>query len=193
MKRRKYVIILLVVLASALTLLAATQQWSTLTFGTAESGSKSLPVGGQVAAPALSALGFAGLALSAALAIAGRIIRVILGVLGVAVGASIVYASAVALSDPVAAGASVVTAATGLSGPQSVHDLVSSVDETAWPIVAIVAGVLLVVAAIAVLVTGGSWPSSSRRYQAVRLENADAADSPVDDWDELSGGDDPTR
>ena len=73
-----------------------------------------------------------------------------------------------------------------------------------WPAVAIVGGVLLVLAGIAVLVTGTRWPASSRRYRAARLADADdvaghdaggeraASDRAIDDWDELSRGDDPT-
>ncbi len=62
---------------------------------------------------------------------------------------------------------------------------------------------LLVLAGVAVLVTGTRWPSSSRRYRAARLEDADepveagaegraASDRAIDDWDDLSRGDDPT-
>ena len=59
-------------------------------------------------------------------------------------------------------------------------------------------------AGIAVLVTGTRWPTSSRRYRAARLADADevaghdagrrraASDRAIDDWDELSRGDDPT-
>ena len=58
-------------------------------------------------------------------------------------------------------------------------------------------------AGIAVLVTGTRWPTSSRRYRGARLADADegaghgargraASDRAIDDWDELSRGDDPT-
>jgi hypothetical protein len=42
-------------------------------------------------------------------------------------------------------------------------------------------------------VTSRGWPSSaSRKYQATRLEPAKAERTSVDDWDSLSGGNDPT-
>ena len=203
MKRLKYGSIVVVLVATAIALVAASQPWFTLRVPSAAGGSNDLTVSGAIAAPALSALGFAALALAAALAIAGPLIRIVLGILGVVLGGSIVLAASVALSDPVAAGASVVTHATGVAGDSSVHDLVASTTATVWPVLAIVAGALLALTCLAVIVTARAWPASSRRYQAVRLEDPDAAAAPepaeqpardraVDEWDELSRGDDPT-
>ncbi|MGW9629371.1 Trp biosynthesis-associated membrane protein [Agromyces sp. NPDC055520] len=48
---------------------------------------------------------------------------------------------------------------------------------TFWPVLAIVGGALLVLAGLAVLVTGGRWPASSRRYRDSRM----AADRVADD------------
>ncbi len=90
-----------------------------------------------------------------------------------------------------------------MSGSGPTAELVAAAIATAWPAVAIVGGVLLVLAGIAVLVTGTRWPTSSRRYRAARLADADevagheaggraASDRAIDDWDELSRGDDPT-
>jgi hypothetical protein len=80
---------------------------------------------------------------------------------------------------------------------------VASADATAWPAGAIIGGVLLVAAGIVVLATGTRWPASSRRYRSARLADAEeplseaargraASDRAIDDWDELSRGDDPT-
>ena len=153
MKRLKYGSIVVVLVATAVALVAASQPWFTLRVPSAAGGSNDLTVSGAIAAPALSALGFAALALVAALAIAGPLIRIVLGILGVVLGGSIVLAASVALSDPVAAGASVVTHATGVAGDSSVHDLVASTTATAWPVLAIVAGALLALTCLAVIVT----------------------------------------
>ncbi|KQO99853.1 Trp biosynthesis-associated membrane protein [Leifsonia sp. Leaf264] len=194
MQKPKYKVILVVIVGAALALLAATQQWFTLTVTSGAGGSTELAVSGAVAAPALSALAFAALALAAALAIAGPLIRIVLGVLGLLLGGSLILSTALALGDPVAAGASVVTAATGVSGSDSVHALVGAVSSTAWPVVALVAGIVIVIGSLGVLVTTRQWPGSARKYQAVRLEGTEvsAKDRAVDEWDELSRGDDPT-
>ncbi|MEJ3404974.1 Trp biosynthesis-associated membrane protein [Rathayibacter sp. YIM 133350] len=191
-RRLKFAVIAVLLVAAALALTAATQTWFTLTLRA--SGAR-LPVSGAVAAPALSALAFAGIALAAALAIAGPVIRLVLGALGIVLGGAIVLAAGLALSDAVAAGAPAVTSSTGVSGQDSVHALVSAVATTPWPVLAIVAGVLVALGGLAVLLTARLWPASSRRYQAVRLEAADGtgrAPDAVDEWDELSRGDDPT-
>lgn len=194
MRSPKYPLILLMLAASGLALLAATQQWYTVTVASGAGGSTVLTVDGQVASPALSALGFAGLALAVALAIAGPVIRIVLGVLGALLGGSIVLAAGIAIGDPAAASLPVVTKATGVAGHETVRDLIESVTATAWPIVALAAGILLVVASLAVIVTARAWPASARKYQAVRMETAEpsAKDRAVDEWDELSRGDDPT-
>jgi uncharacterized membrane protein (TIGR02234 family) len=193
-KRPKYPLILLVVLAAGLALLSATQQWFTLTISSGAGGSAELSVDGTVAAPALSALAFAAIALAAALAIAGPVIRIVLGILGVLLGGSIILSASLAIADPAVAGAAAVTTSTGVSGTESVRTLVTAVVSTPWPILALVAGALLVLVALAVLVTSRSWPASARKYQAVRTESSEvsAKDRAVDEWDELSRGDDPT-
>ena len=81
----------------------------------------------------------AALALIAALTLAGNIFRRVLGVLEVLIGASIVLAAVVALSDPVAASAKLVTKATGVAGEASVRSLVASVGQTPWPWIAAIA------------------------------------------------------
>ncbi|HEY1106895.1 MAG TPA: Trp biosynthesis-associated membrane protein, partial [Agromyces sp.] len=111
----------------------------------------------------------------------------------------LVLASALALADPVAAVSASVTEATGVAGDRPTAELVGAAVATAWPTVAVVGGVLIVAAGVLVLATGTRWAGSSRRYRS-GLEPADgsqpaqrgAAERAVDDWDELSRGDDPT-
>ena len=193
-KRLRLVTILAGLLLSGLTLIAWTQQWVSVTVinGT------TLDVGGDVAAPALSTLSLAGLALVGALTVAGPVFRVILGVLEASLGALIVYSGVVVLSDPIAAAAPSITEVTGRSGVESIRALVSAPSVTAWPVVTIVLGALLVMLAVAVLVTSRRWPAAGRKYQAVRLESADGEKSNteasnVESWDALSGGNDPTQ
>jgi uncharacterized membrane protein (TIGR02234 family) len=196
------------IVGAGLVLLSWSQTWFTLRI---ESGSGAntldpIEVAGSIASPALAALGLAGLALVAALAIAGPGIRVVLGVLEVLLGGCILLAAGISLADPVAAVSAAVTDATGVSGSAPTAALVASVIATPWPALAIVGGALLVLAGVVVLVTGTRWPASSRRYGGARLTDDDdtvgdsatarterpASDRAIDDWDGLSRGDDPT-
>jgi uncharacterized membrane protein (TIGR02234 family) len=183
---------------SGLILLAWTGQWYSLRLSEAADGNPVLAVPGSVAAPGLVALALAGLALVAALAIAGPFFRPVLGVLEALIGFTVAFSAILAQSNPVVASQSAISAATGVAGRRSIAALVESVSQTAYPVIAIVAGVLTMALGVAVLVTGRRWPSGSDRYrQPVRLETADpsAPDAPTDsvtDWDRLSGGGDPT-
>lgn len=190
------------VVGAGLAVLAWSQTWYELVLTDGAGGGASgepIAVAGDVASPALAALGLAGLALVAALAIAGPGIRIVLGVLEVLLGGSIVLAASIAIADPVTAVSAAVTDATGVSGSEPTAELVASVEPTLWPTVALIAGIVLVLVGVLVLATGTRWPASSRRYRAVRLDEARegerehaASDRAIDDWDELSRGDDPT-
>jgi hypothetical protein len=215
----KLVTILAVLVASALGFLAWSQTWSTLRLVGSESIAATITVPGSVAAPALSALSLAGIALAGALAIAGPIVRLVLGVLEIVLGVSVLWSSLAAAIDPIAAGASSVTTTTGVAGDASVRSLIVGYDGTVWPVAAVVAGALMLIAGAVVIVTVRRWPASGRRYQAVVFEDAEGnrsgdagdffdddstapepkatrrerSDAAVDDWDDLTRGNDPTR
>lgn len=210
-RRLKYVAILLAIFASALVLTASTQTWYTLHLTASSGHVGTLTVAGSDAAPAIAALSLAGVAFGAALALAGRILRYVLAVLGVVLGASIVGSTASAIGDPIGSGIAVVTKATGVAGDASVRAIVSHADATVWPALALTGGIALIVSAALVLATGHLWPVSSRRYGATTAEpsahhdgpeddenlsaadrRARARDAAIGDWDELSRGDDPT-
>lgn len=180
------------VLVSGVTLLAWTMPWFATTLGGGDEPNQVINVTGETAAPALAALGLAGLALIAALAIAGPLFRLILGALQVALGLAVAGSALGAIADPVTASASLVTETTGISGAESVAALITSTVPTAWPVVTVIVGVMSVVVGIFVVLTSRRWPAGSSRYQAVRYEDADAPRSAVSDWDSLSDGSDPT-
>lgn len=188
-RRLKLLVILAGALLGALTLTAWTQPW----FGLVLTGGQKLTVAGQVAAPALSALGLASLALAAALSIAGRALRYVLGSLEVVIGVLVVSSAIAAVSAPVAASVATVTNAVGESGTVAVAALVISVSVDAWPYLAIVFGVLSALAGAVVLVSARRWPAATRRYELATAEAAaSGASSSADSWDTLSNGRDPT-
>lgn len=191
-RRLKLTTILLGIVLAGLALLSWTQDWFHVVVASPQGGNVPLDVAGDVAGAPLSALALASLALFGALTIAGRIFRVVLGLLQVALGASVVVTTATAVADPVRASGSAVTTATGVDGTDSIRAIVSSVEPTAWPWLGLVAGVLAALLGLATVVLSGAWPEATRKYSATRLVAADPTADPAAAWDSLSGGDDPT-
>lgn len=180
-------------LLAALVLLAWSQRWFTLSLVASSGDPAPLEVGGDVAASALAPLALTVLAIVAALALAGPVLRTVFGVLETLVGACIVAVTVVTLADPVQASAAAVTDVTGVAGADSVAELVADVDVSAWPVVAIVLGSLIGVTGMLVAVTARRWPLAGRKYSRTRIASAEgSASDPVAEWDALSDGDDPT-
>lgn len=174
-----------IVLEAGLVALAWSQPW----YGMRLSGT-TLEVGGDVAGGALLPLGLASLALVAALALAGPVFRVILGVLDALLGVCVVVVANWSLSDPVAASFPFLVDALGLSGQEAIRDAVTGSTSTAWPVVGLVGGILMVLTGLAIAATARAWPTTASRYSRSRLHSTDG--TAIDDWDALSEGDDPT-
>jgi uncharacterized membrane protein (TIGR02234 family) len=205
-RRLKLVLILLILGSSSLALLAWTQVWVKAEVGLPDAGTQVLQIDGAIAAPALTALALSGFALAAALTIAGRLIRIVLGALQVLLGFSVFLAAFLAVQDPSQASAAAVTAATGIAGHESIQLSVLDTVIAPWPFVAMGAAVIMAAAGVAVIVTSGRWPGPTRKYQAVQFEAVASPDGAqlqaaptepatsdsVGDWDDLSRGDDPT-
>lgn len=191
-RRLKLTTILLGIVLAGLALLSWTQDWFHVVVASPQGGDLPLDVAGDVAGAPLSALALASLALFGALTIAGRVFRVVLGLLQVVLGAGVVLTTATAVADPVRASGSAVTTATGVDGTDSIRAIVSSVEPTAWPWLGLVAGVLAAVLGLATVLLSGAWPEATRKYSATRLVSADPTADPAAAWDSLSGGDDPT-
>lgn len=213
--RLKYSVLALFVLAAALGTISATQTWYTFHLTAATGHPEPIAVPGSNAAPALTALALTGIALAGALALAGRFARIVLGVLGLVLGGCVLAEAIGVMSSPAAAGIGAITKATGVAGDAAVEHLVDSVATTGWPAAAVVSGALFLIAGAATLITGRAWPGSSRKYQATRFapvatdadpeyaapagrtrtapEEPSARDIAIDDWDELTRGDDPTE
>ena len=185
-RRLKLIQLLGGLVAAGLAMLGWTQQWFAVTL----SDGRVLEIQGDVAAPAVSALALSGVVLIGALAIAGPVFRVILGVLGAFLGATVVLSAVLALLEPAIASRASITEATGIAGDEAVTTLVASVAVFAWGWVTLAGGVLFVVVGIAVAVSARRWPGATRKYGAVRIAREDG--NPVDDWDSLSEGRDPT-
>ncbi|HEY9497899.1 MAG TPA: Trp biosynthesis-associated membrane protein [Terrimesophilobacter sp.] len=191
-RRLKTMSIVAGVVFAGLALLSWTQTWFVVVLGGQAAGHAPIAADGSVGAPAVSALALACLAGIGAMAISGPFFRAVLAVLQLVIGACIVLSAALALSSPVSAVLSLVTEATGVAGTGPAAELIDSVAATVWPWASLLSGALLAALGIVILATGRRWPGSSRKYQPVRLEEAEGSDSAVSDWDSLSGGSDPT-
>jgi uncharacterized membrane protein (TIGR02234 family) len=193
---------------SALILIGWSQTWFLLTVTFPTENSDGIAVTGQDASPALSALGLAGFALTAALALSSITIRRILGVLLVLLGTVVVVISITAWSNPIVSASSLLTALSAISDLDTLRTFVVSSSTTFWPAVTTVAGVLLAFVGSVVVFTAGKWSTGSRKFDRVTsagIEKAsgrpqgpsqtgivDKSATNIDAWDSLSHGTDPT-
>jgi hypothetical protein len=127
----------LVLLASAVIAILTLVSWTQVWFAVVLSDGAQLEVAGEVAAPALSALALASLVLVGALAIAGPFFRLVFGVLEALIGVAVLFSAILAVGDPVAASGSAISTATGVAGDESVASLVTSIDGSVWPWIAL--------------------------------------------------------
>jgi uncharacterized membrane protein (TIGR02234 family) len=170
-----------------------TQTWLTVHLDPAQLGQAvanqgGLQVQGSKAATTVTALALVALAGGLAASIAGRIARWIVTVIIVLAAVGIVGAAAVVLTDPQAAAQGSIAAATGISGSNV------QVDVTVFPALAVLAGVLLGISALAIVPAGRYWKARTK-YDTAPAGTAGAPAGPPDDidsWDRLSRGDDPT-
>ncbi len=183
-RRLRLLVLVTGAIAAAIVLGAWTQPW----FDVVLVDDTALSVTGQTAAPALSGIALATLALVGALTIARPRLRVVLGVVQFALGVLVVGLVASTVGSPIRAAAPAITDATGVSGSDSVAALVASAGVSAWPWIALLGGVLTAVAGAAVVITGRRWPAPTNKYDA----DAAKADATAGAWDALSEGDDPT-
>jgi len=206
MRRARLLSVVVIVLCGAIGVISSTQTW--LTVELADGAHHTLEVPGASAVPVLAPLSLAVLALGAALSIVGLVLRYLFGSLAVLIAGTLAWLTArVAFEHPVSAVASVVTEATGIAGSTSVAQLIATITASAWPVVTLVVWAVLIVAGVFVLVTARGWAGTGRRYRTSDSAAADAARSAapagprphdaagshaIDDWDDLSRGEDPT-
>jgi hypothetical protein len=193
-RRARLSAVLAILLAGALGTIAATQTWLVVTLD--DGASEPLRVAGAAALPVLTPLSLAALALGAALSIVGTVVRYVFGVIGLLIAAGIAVPTAqILLAPPVGAYAAAVTESTGIAGGEAIAALASSVVVTAWPAITLAAQVVLAAAAVFTLVTARRWRGGGeRRYRTTSTPGADGSrpHDAIDDWDDLSRGDDPT-
>ncbi|WP_159706653.1 Trp biosynthesis-associated membrane protein [Arthrobacter sp. 18067] len=166
---------------------ATTQTWIEVQLDPTGASNSDLHVQGSKAATAVTALAVVALAGGLAASIAGKIARWIIAVLIVLSAAGIILAAVTVLLDPLGAAQGSIAAATGVSGGQA------DAAATAFPVLAIVAGSLLVVCAIVLPLAGRHWTSRTKYDAGTRGRKSSSGPvDEIDSWDSLSRGEDPT-
>jgi len=199
--RARLLSVLAIVVGGAIAIISSTQTWLDVTLRAG--ANEPLAVPGASAMPILAPLSLAALALGLALTVVGRVLRYVFGLLGVAIGGTLLIgAGRIAIEHPVDAVSAAVTTATGLSGTDAIDGLVASITSTPWPWLTVVAGALVAVGGVLTLAASHRWRGSGRRYRtdnpspsAAGSATGAAASRPhdaIDSWDDLSHGDDPT-
>ena len=186
--RARLVSVLTGLLMGTVALIASTQTWYSVTLH--DVTEHPLAVSGTAALPVLAPLALAAIAMAAALGIVGRVMRLIFGVLTLAIGVLMTaLASPLAFSQPISAVASTVTETTFISG-----ELVDTITPTVWPVITLICGAFICVTGLFILFSSRHWSTTGRRYSAsaaTRVTAAGPVDA-IDGWDGLSRGIDPT-
>ncbi|MEU6685007.1 TIGR02234 family membrane protein [Streptomyces sp. NPDC046832] len=178
-------------LGAAVALLATRQQWSQGT-ATVAGGAFPLTAKGSDVTGVPAALAIVGLAALVAVFAVRRAGRLVVAALLALSGAGIVVAALLGASD---------SAALDEQAAQASGDTSASVDalsHTVWPYIAVVGGVLILLAGLLALRFGRLWPGMSGRYersgapQPRRRAPAVDPDRPEDLWKALDRGEDPT-
>ncbi|MEV7859331.1 TIGR02234 family membrane protein [Streptomyces hirsutus] len=178
-------------LGAAVTLLATRQQWSRGT-ATVAGGSFPLTANGSDVTGVPAALAVVGLAALVAVFAVRRAGRFAVAALLALAGAGTVAAALLGASDSSALD----DKAAEVSGDTSAA--VEALSHTAWPYVAAVGGLLLLLAGVLALRYGRLWPAMSGRYERAgaprprRTAAAGDPDRPEELWKALDRGEDPT-
>jgi uncharacterized membrane protein (TIGR02234 family) len=194
---RKSTLVLLIAVLALAVFGTTTQTWITVSLdanqvGQAAGEQNSLPVQGSKAATAVTALALVALAGGLAASIAGKFARWVITAIIMLASVGIIAAAATVLADPLGAAQGSIAAATGVTGGNA------EVAVTIFPVLAVVAGALLALAALLIIPAGRHWKSRTKYDTATSGAPAGStagATGPVDEidsWDRLSRGDDPT-
>lgn len=192
-RRGRLVSVLGLLIAGAIGIISSTQTW--LTVIRADAG-EPIPVPGADAVALLAPLSLAVLAVGAAMTLVGRVLRYVFAGLALIAGGLLAWWTAeILFAVPVAAVAPTVTETTGLAGTATVAEMISSIEPSAWPTLALIGWILQILAAGFALATAHRWKSGGRRFRTDAAEHGDHEGTvdAIDSWDDLSRGTDPTQ
>ena len=183
----KLAVVVLALMGSGILLASGGRVWINGTVDDAVLGASRISGTGTEVASGVVALALGGAAASLASATGGAVVRrITLVVLAFAGVAEAVVAARVALAPEGPLGA-IAAKAAGRTGSIETHATI-----TAWPWVCVVAGVLLLLAAVAGWLGAAHWRGLGARYEAPTTSAGARGQRVATDWDRLDAGDDPT-
>ena len=157
---RRGIVVLGIVLLALVAFGSTTQTWVNVRLPQEAVQTPDLEIAGSDAAVPVTAFALVALAAALAVSIAGRVARWIVAVILVLAGAGIAVSSSGVALDPRSAAEPAIGTAIGISGSSG-----AAASATPLPWVAVVAGLLLVLAAAWVVLAGRTW-GINRRYDA---------------------------
>ncbi|WP_022873293.1 Trp biosynthesis-associated membrane protein [Nesterenkonia alba] len=187
------IVVLLGLAAGGMLFLSATQTWVTAEGLPETAAAEAVDIAGTEVSDTVTAMALVGLAGGAALSIARRVARIVIGALILAAGALAAVTVIRVLLDPAAQTLTALGEITGTTEPAAGY-------EVQWALGTAAAGaVLLIAAGILTLVAGRRWPDAgaskkyARRTHGAGTTGAEHAPDEFDLWDDLSAGEDPTE
>ena len=174
-RRERTAAVGLALAAGVLGFLATSRTWVTADLDDVLAGRLHLSLDGAKVAPVVPAVSLVLLAAGAAVLLAGRLGRAVAGLVLVVAGATGAAAAVAAARAPGAAVSAELAKATGRSS-----GLQAAVATTAWPWLAVLAGVLGVVAGVLVVLGARRWAAPSDRFEVPAGVANPGASSPAD-------------
>lgn len=150
---------------------------------------------GQEASPVITAMALVSIAAGAALSIARKIGRWIIGVLAILAAVTVGWTTINVIANPLDAVALKIAETTGTTG---FDELGAQLDVSALPWLTVAGAVIVLIGGLVVLIVGPRWPvGKTKKYDVGEPQQQQRADrdgrlDEIDTWDELSRGEDPT-
>ncbi len=183
--------VVIMLLGGVLALIGATQTWVTAT-GFDAAHIHNVALSGQEASPVIPAMALVTVAAGAALSIARRIGRWIIGIVVVFAAITMGWATIIVIINPVGAVAQKIAETTGTTG---VEEIVPNIEVSILPWLTITGALIGAIGGLITLTLGSNWPvGKTKKYDVGEQQRRDH-DGPLDEidtWDELSRGEDPT-
>lgn len=188
------VTVLILLLGGVLALIGSTQTWVTA-MGFEATHIQHVQLSGQEASPIITAMALVTVVAGAALSIARKIGRWVIGIVAIFATVAMGWATINVIIDPLGAAAQKIAEATGTSGVDGDTAATIEVSLLAW--LTVIGSVIGLIGALIALTVGAKWPiGKTKKYEAgVQRPTAQKPDGRLDEidtWDDLSRGKDPT-
>ena len=183
--------VLILLLGGVLALIGATQTWVTAT-GFEAAHLDSVQLSGQEASPVITAMALVAIAAGAALSIARKIGRWIVGVVTILAAVTMGWTTISVLINPLDTVAVKISETTGTT---AINDVVAQLDVSVLPWLTVLGAVIVIVGGLIALMVGGRWPvGKTKKYDVGEQAQPTGTGQldEIDTWDELSRGEDPT-